>query len=78
MNMRAIALLTAGIALALSASGQSAAPASPKSMRLYVLDCGMLTPTKEGVERYHITIAEAALELDTKTAEEFLMWFRER
>jgi glyoxylase-like metal-dependent hydrolase (beta-lactamase superfamily II) len=28
-------------------------------MRLYVLDCGMLTPTREGVERYHITIAEA-------------------
>jgi N-acyl homoserine lactone hydrolase len=59
MKTRAIALLTAGLALALGASGQSAAPASPKSMRLYVLDCGMLTPTKEGVERYHITIAEA-------------------
>ena len=28
------------------------------SPRLYVLDCGMLTPTREGVERYHITIAE--------------------
>ena len=28
-------------------------------MRLYVLDCGMLTPNREGVERYHITIAEA-------------------
>jgi hypothetical protein len=26
----------------------------------------------------HITIAEAALELDTKTAEEFLTWFRQR
>jgi len=28
-------------------------------MRLYVFDCGMLTPTREGVERYHITMAEA-------------------
>ena len=28
-------------------------------MRLYVFDCGMLTPNREGVERYHITLAEA-------------------
>ena len=31
----------------------------PASARLYVLDCGMLTPNREGVERYHITMAEA-------------------
>jgi N-acyl homoserine lactone hydrolase len=36
--------------------GRPAAPATP---RLYVLDCGMLTPNREGVERYHITMAEA-------------------
>lgn len=34
-------------------------PAAPVSARLYVLDCGMLTPNREGVERYHITMAEA-------------------
>lgn len=44
---------------ALAAAGRSAAPAAPASMRLYVFDCGVLTPTKEGVERYHITTAEA-------------------
>jgi hypothetical protein len=30
------------------------------------------------VAKGHIAIAEAALELDTKTAEEFLTWFRQR
>lgn len=59
MNKRVLALLTAAAAIALASSGESAAPLAPKSMRLYVLDCGMLTPTKEGVERYHITTAEA-------------------
>jgi N-acyl homoserine lactone hydrolase len=34
-------------------------PAAPPTPRLYVLDCGMLTPNREGVERYHITMAEA-------------------
>src|SRR5687767_15794642 len=34
-------------------------PAAPPTPRLYVLDCGMLTPSREGVERYHITMAEA-------------------
>jgi N-acyl homoserine lactone hydrolase len=36
-----------------------AKPAAPATPRLYVLDCGMLTPNREGVERYHITMAEA-------------------
>ena len=48
----------------LAAAGQTqlwsqARPAPPASPRLYVLDCGMLTPNREGVERYHITMAEA-------------------
>lgn len=34
-------------------------PPTPAAPRLYVLDCGMLTPNREGVERYHITMAEA-------------------
>jgi hypothetical protein len=56
--MRTAALLTLA-AIALGAPAGDAAPAAPKSMRLYVFDCGMLTPNREGVERYHITIAEA-------------------
>ena len=40
------------------ATSQAGRPA-PASPRLYVLDCGMLTPNREGVERYHITMAEA-------------------
>jgi N-acyl homoserine lactone hydrolase len=58
MRTRRLALMI-GILVTLGVSGGSAAPSAPKSMRLYVLDCGMLTPTREGVERYHITIAEA-------------------
>ena len=30
----------------------------PKSLRLYVFDCGMLTISTEGVTRYHVTPAE--------------------
>jgi glyoxylase-like metal-dependent hydrolase (beta-lactamase superfamily II) len=33
-------------------------PAAPPTLRLYVFDCGMLTMTTEGVERYHVTTAE--------------------
>ena len=37
-----------------------AAPAAPppKSLRLYVFDCGVLNISKEGVERYHVATAE--------------------
>jgi len=35
-----------------------AAPAAPKTPRLYVLDCGMLTIDPAGVERYHVTQKE--------------------
>ena len=31
---------------------------APKTMRLYVFDCGMLTISTEGVQRYHVTPAE--------------------
>ncbi len=31
---------------------------APKGLRLYVLDCGVLNVTTEGVERYHVTPAE--------------------
>ncbi len=33
-------------------------PAAPKTARLYVLDCGMLTIDPAGVARYHVTQAE--------------------
>ena len=35
---------------------QEASP--PKTVRLYVFDCGMLTISTEGVTRYHVTPAE--------------------
>jgi glyoxylase-like metal-dependent hydrolase (beta-lactamase superfamily II) len=39
----------------------SAGKASPpKRLRLYVFDCGVLYPTVEGVERYHLKMAEVA------------------
>jgi len=34
-------------------------PQAPKTLRLYVFDCGMLEATREGVERYHVTPEEA-------------------
>ena len=45
--------------------GRAAQPAPvakapvPKTVRLYVFDCGVLNVTTEGVERYHLTSAEA-------------------
>src|SRR5262245_48342462 len=36
----------------------AAAPAAPKTPRLYVLDCGMLTIDPAGVARYHVTQKE--------------------
>jgi len=55
-----LALLVAGA----GGAGPSAqlAPATraqaPKTMRLYVFDCGVLNITTAGVERYHVTPAE--------------------
>ena len=43
------------VVLAVLMTGQ--ARGSPDS-RLYVFDCGTLTPNREGVERYHVTMAE--------------------
>ena len=42
-------------------AAQTPAPAKatpPKTMRLYVFDCGMLNITPQGVARYHVTPAE--------------------
>src|SRR5262245_1234934 len=51
------AIVLCHVASPTRASLQSRAEA-PKTLRLYVLDCGMLTVTSEGVERYHVTPAE--------------------
>ena len=49
-------LLAAGTMPAAQAPPPKATP--PKAMRLYVLDCGLLNISREGVERYHVTTAE--------------------
>src|SRR5215204_3484474 len=60
-HLRWAAALAAAVAIeaALSApvSVQTKSPAV-KSLRLYVFDCGTLTPNREGVERYHVTMQE--------------------
>ena len=49
-------LLAAGTMLTAQPPAPKATP--PKTMRLYVLDCGTLNISREGVERYHVTTAE--------------------
>jgi N-acyl homoserine lactone hydrolase len=49
-------LLAAGTILTAQTSPPKATP--PAAMRLYVLDCGILNISREGVERYHVTTAE--------------------
>ena len=49
-------MLAAGALLGAQAPSKAA---PPKAMRLYVLDCGLLNISREGVERYHVTTAEA-------------------
>ena len=48
-------MLAAGTMLAAQTPPQAA---PPTAMRLYVLDCGILNISREGVERYHVTTAE--------------------
>lgn len=49
-------LLAAGTLVGAQTPASRAAP--PAAMRLYVLDCGILNISREGVERYHVTTAE--------------------
>ncbi len=53
------ARVTTSAASAAPAQARASRPPAPKTLRLYVLDCGMLNVTTEGVERYHVTPAEA-------------------
>jgi glyoxylase-like metal-dependent hydrolase (beta-lactamase superfamily II) len=55
--------LASALALAIQAAyparvSMQTEPPAVKSLRLYVLDCGTLTPNREGVERYHVTMRE--------------------
>jgi glyoxylase-like metal-dependent hydrolase (beta-lactamase superfamily II) len=50
-------LLSAGALLAAQAA-TTAKASPPKTMRLYVFDCGLLTISTEGVTRYHVTPSE--------------------
>lgn len=54
-----VSLVVSSLVSSLSHLFAQAKPPAPTTPRLYVLDCGMLTPNREGVERYHITMAEA-------------------
>ena len=61
---RLIAVLLALVAGLSASQGRAAqtVPATkaqaPKTVRLYIFDCGVLNVTTEGVERYHVTTAE--------------------
>jgi N-acyl homoserine lactone hydrolase len=55
-------MLTLVIGLSGGGGAAQTAPAgkaqTPKTVRLYVFDCGLLNITTEGVQRYHVTPAE--------------------
>jgi N-acyl homoserine lactone hydrolase len=59
--MRAAMLFVLGASMSVIVDAQSPAPPKatpPKTMRLYVFDCGMLNISAEGVARYHVTPSE--------------------
>src|SRR5262245_27270727 len=57
--MRIVLAFVLGFGAILSAQAPTVPKASPpKTMRLYVFDCGMLNISAEGVARYHVTPTE--------------------
>jgi N-acyl homoserine lactone hydrolase len=55
-------VLALGVGGVFGAAGQAPSPKKadpPKTMRLYVFDCGLLNIAPAGVARYHVTPAEA-------------------
>ena len=52
----AFVVLATGVLLAQTTPAPKASP--PKTMRLYVFDCGLLNISREGVLRYHVTREE--------------------
>jgi glyoxylase-like metal-dependent hydrolase (beta-lactamase superfamily II) len=57
MKMLIAVMLVLGSSLSAQSPVATKAPL-PKTARLYVFDCGMLTISTEGVTRYHVTPAE--------------------
>ena len=60
-HLRWIVALTAAVAIAAARPvpvSVQTKPTAVTSLRLYVFDCGTLTPNQEGVERYHVTMKE--------------------
>ena len=63
LRRRTAAVVTVLIGLSVGAGRAAQAPPparaqAPKTLRLYVFDCGVLNITTEGVQRYHVTPAE--------------------
>ena len=58
MRKSALVLLMLGVGTLLAAQAPATKATPPKTMRLYVFDCGMLNISGEGVARYHVTPAE--------------------
>jgi glyoxylase-like metal-dependent hydrolase (beta-lactamase superfamily II) len=54
----ALAALACAAGLNLSAEQASAKPQPPKSVRLYVFDCGLINVNRAGTERYKVTPEE--------------------
>lgn len=60
-HQRWLAVLAAAVAMAVVYPARVSVQTKPPavtSLRLYVFDCGTLTPNREGVERYHVTMQE--------------------
>ena len=60
-HLRWIAALAAAVAIQAASPAPVSVQTKPpavKSLRLHVFDCGTLTPNREGVERYHVTMQE--------------------
>ena len=56
--MKILGWVAALAALTLTPVAAQTKPAAVTSLRLYVFDCGTLTPNRDGVERYHVTMPE--------------------
>jgi len=56
--MRRSAFVCLMLAVTAVLAAQAPKATLPRVMRLYVLDCGVLNISREGVERYHVTTAE--------------------
>src|SRR6187402_1723300 len=56
--MRRSAFVCLMLAVTAVLAAQAPKATLPRVTRLYVLDCGILNISREGVERYHVTTAE--------------------